>query len=61
MNPLLTHTSACWTRYSDYQWKQAPDGQLYLLPTADATPSRTTCLPIPGNWFWMQSVSARSA
>lgn len=48
MNPLLTHTSAWWTRYSDYQWKQAPDGQLYLLPASDATPNPYNMLTDPG-------------
>jgi len=38
MNSLFAHTSAWWTRYSDYQWKKTPDGQLYLLPATDAAP-----------------------
>ena len=37
MKTLFEHTSASWVRYSDYEWKEA-DGQLYLLPTADAKP-----------------------
>ena len=37
MNTLFEHTSASWVRYSDYEWKEA-NGQLYLLPTADAKP-----------------------
>ena len=37
MKTLFEHASASWVRYSDYEWKEA-DGQLYLLPTADAKP-----------------------
>ena len=37
MKTLFEHKSASWVRYSDYEWKEA-DGQLYLLPTADAKP-----------------------
>ena len=38
MNSILKHTSAWWTRYSDYDWRKAPDGQLYLLPVEGAVP-----------------------
>lgn len=47
MNSLFTRTSAWWTRYSDYQWTKTPDGQLYLLPTADATPHPYNMLTDP--------------
>ncbi len=35
---IFANTNATWVRYSDYEWKQASDGQFYLLPTPDATP-----------------------
>ncbi len=38
MMNIFSHTSATWVRYSDYEWRQAADGQLYLLPTRDAVP-----------------------
>lgn len=39
MMNLFEHTSAHWARYIDYQWRRAPDGQVYLLPedSAEAT------------------------
>ena len=36
---LFEHTHAHWAKYSDYEWRTAPDGQDFLLPTADAKPS----------------------
>ena len=36
---LFEHTRAHWAKYSDYEWRTAPDGYDYLLPTADAKPS----------------------
>ena len=39
MKSLFEHTSASWVRYSDYEWKEAKNHQLYLLPTRDAIPS----------------------
>ena len=39
MRDLFAHTSAHWGRYSEYEWKTAPDGNCYLLPTEKAKPS----------------------
>jgi hypothetical protein len=39
MRDLFAHTSAHWGRYSEYEWKTAPDGNFYLLPTEKAKPS----------------------
>ena len=39
MRDLFAHTSAHWGRYSEYEWKDAPDGNCYLLPAENATPS----------------------
>lgn len=39
MRDLFLHTSAHWGRYSDYEWKTAPDGNCYLLPAEKAKPS----------------------
>lgn len=36
---LFERTYAHWARYSDYEWRTAPDGHDYLLPTTDAKPS----------------------
>ena len=36
---LFEHTHAHWAKYSDYEWRTAPDGHDYLLPTTDAKPS----------------------
>ena len=33
---LFEHTHAPWATYSDYEWRTAPDGHDYVLPTADA-------------------------
>ena len=38
MKNLFEHTSASWVRYSQYEWKQAKDGHLYLIPAKDSTP-----------------------
>lgn len=38
MSNLFEHNSASWVRYSDYEWRTAADGNLYLLPKQDATP-----------------------
>lgn len=38
MSNLFEHNSASWVRYSDYEWRTAADGNLYLLPAKDATP-----------------------
>ena len=36
-NPF-DYTSASWVKYSQYEWKKATDGILYLTPTAKAEP-----------------------
>ena len=38
MKNFFEHTSASWVRYSDYEWKRAPDGKDYLVPTEDSEP-----------------------
>lgn len=45
-NPF-EHTGAYWVRYSAYEWKKAPDGQEYLLPSPDAEPSVYDALSSP--------------
>ena len=32
----FTHTSSVWVRYTDYEWRTAPDDKLYLTPVANA-------------------------
>lgn len=39
MNNFFERTSSNWVRYSEYEWKTAPDGTLYLTPTKTAQPS----------------------
>lgn len=39
MKSLFERTSSHWVRYSDYEWKTAQDGILYLTPTKTAQPS----------------------
>lgn len=39
MKNLFERTSSNWVRYSEYEWKAAADGNLYLTPTATAQPS----------------------
>lgn len=39
MRDLFAHTSARWGKYSEYEWKTAPDGNCYLLPADKAEPS----------------------
>lgn len=36
---LFERTSSTWVRYSEYEWKKAKDGTLYLTPAPGATPS----------------------
>lgn len=36
---LFANTSAHWGKYSEYEWKTAPDGNCYLLPAEKAKPS----------------------
>lgn len=33
MKNLFERTSSTWVRYSEYEWKEAEDGILYLTPT----------------------------
>ena len=39
MKALFERTSSSWVRYSEYEWKTATDGTLYLTPAATAEPS----------------------
>ena len=39
MNNLFDRTSSNWVRYSEYEWKKAKDGTLYLTPTKTAQPN----------------------
>ena len=36
MKKLFEHTSSTWVRYSEYEWKKAEDGVLYLTPADNA-------------------------
>ena len=38
MTNLFERTSSQWVRYSEYEWKTAADGTLYLTPTKAAQP-----------------------
>ena len=39
MKSLFERTSSNWVRYSEYEWKAAEDGTLFLTPTKTAHPS----------------------
>ena len=39
MKSLFERTSSNWVRYSEYEWKEAADGTLYLTPAEKAQPS----------------------
>ena len=39
MKNLFERTSSNWVRYSEYEWRAAEDGTLYLTPTKTAQPS----------------------
>ena len=39
MKNLFERTSSNWVRYSEYEWKAAADGTMYLTPTKTAQPS----------------------
>ena len=39
MKSLFERTSSNWVRYSEYEWKEAKDGNLYLMPAKTAQPS----------------------
>ncbi len=36
MKSLIENTSSVWVKYSDYEWKKADNGNLYLTPTETA-------------------------
>ncbi len=38
MNPLFSRLGSHWVRYSDYEWKTADNGKLYIRPTPIAQP-----------------------
>ena len=38
MKNLFERTSSNWVRYSEYEWRAAEDGTLYLTPTKTAQP-----------------------
>lgn len=38
MNNLFQGTKSYWVRYGEYECKQAADGELYVVPAADAKP-----------------------
>ena len=38
MKNLFQRTSSHWVRYSEYEWKTAENGMLYLTPTPTAQP-----------------------
>ena len=54
---LFEHTHAHWAKYSDYEWRTAPDGHDYLLPTADAKPSVYDPIPQADALSWRPSIS----
>ena len=39
MKNLFERTSSNWVRYSEYEWRAAEGGTLYLTPTKTAQPS----------------------
>ena len=39
MRNLFEYTSASWVHYSDYEWREIKEHQLYLLPAKDAIPN----------------------
>ena len=39
MKNLFERTSSNWVRYSEYEWREAEDGTLFLTPTKTAQPS----------------------
>ena len=36
---MFEHSNSTWVRYSEYEWKQAEDGKLYLTACSDAQPT----------------------
>ncbi|MBQ8622554.1 MAG: hypothetical protein IJ422_09635 [Oscillospiraceae bacterium] len=46
MKNLFEHTSAYWAKYAAYEWRKAPDGKEYLLPTADAKSTVYNAMPL---------------
>lgn len=47
-NPF-EHTSAHWVRYSDYEWRKAHDGNVYLMPVSGAQPAVYDPIPVAGD------------
>lgn len=39
MKSLFERTSSNWVRYNEYEWQEAKDGTLYLMPAKTAQPS----------------------
>lgn len=39
MKKLIENASSVWVKYSEYEWKKAENGKLYLTPTKTAKPS----------------------
>ena len=39
MNILFQKTNAYWVKYSEYEYRQGEDGNIYLMPTPMAAPS----------------------
>ena len=39
MSFQFEHSNSTWVRFSEYEWKQAENGKLYLTACADAQPA----------------------
>ena len=39
MNNIFHRTNAFWAKYSEYEYRQGDDGQLYIMPSSNAKPS----------------------
>ena len=57
MKSLFERTSSNWVRYSEYEWKAAADGTMYLAPTKTAQPSIYDPLAEYQSIVWMPSAS----
>ena len=53
MKNLFQRTSPHWVRYSEYEWKTAENGMLYLTPTATAQPGIYDPLSEYNGLSWM--------
>ncbi len=56
MKNLFERTSSNWVRYSEYEWRAAEDGTLYLTPTKTAQPSIYDPLQSIKGLCWMPSI-----